>query len=108
MESDGTLVARVKGDGRRYTLNLYPPNRRIAFSYRFEFQTSKDEWMEIRVPLKNFVATSFGRIVDGAGPVDPQKVNSMGFLLGDKRAGPFKLEIDWIKFEAASDGNTAE
>ena len=29
--------------------------------------------------------------------LDPSKVNSVGFLLADKQAGPFKLEVDWIK-----------
>ncbi len=29
-----------------------------------------------------------------------RRVNrSLGFLLGDKKAGPFKLEIEWIKVE---------
>jgi monofunctional biosynthetic peptidoglycan transglycosylase len=106
LQLDDTLAARVKGDGRRYTLNLYVPSRRMAYSYRVEFQTKKDEWIEVRVPLKDLVATSFGRIVNGAGPVDAQKVSSVGFLLGDKKAGPFKLQIDWIKSEAASVGNT--
>lgn len=100
------LVARSKGDGRRYTVNLYVPSRRMAYSYRVEFQTKKDEWIEVRIPLKDFVATSFGRILKGAGPVDAQNVASVGFLLGDKRAGTFKLEIDWIKSEAESAGNT--
>ena len=30
---------------------------------------------EVRVPLKKFVATSFGRIVSNAGPVNPEQVN---------------------------------
>ena len=34
-----------------------------------------------------------------AGPVDADKVNALGFLLGDKKAGPFKLEVGWIKVE---------
>ncbi len=25
------------------------------------------------------------------------KVTGLGFLLGDKKAGPFKLEVEWIK-----------
>ena len=29
-----TIVLRVKGDGRRYTFNLYTPDRRTAFSYQ--------------------------------------------------------------------------
>jgi monofunctional biosynthetic peptidoglycan transglycosylase len=94
-----TIIARVKGDGRRYMLNLYVPSRRIAFAYRVEFDTKKDEWIEVRVPLDKFVATSFGRVVSNAGPVDPTQVNSIGFLLGDKKAGPFKFEVDWIKVE---------
>jgi NADH dehydrogenase [ubiquinone] 1 alpha subcomplex assembly factor 1 len=42
-------------------------------------------------------ATSFGQKVPTAGPVDPSKINSIGFMLSDKKAGPFKLEIVWIK-----------
>jgi hypothetical protein len=84
----------------------YVPRRRMAFSYCVEFQTKEDEWMEVRVPLNAFVATSFGRIVKGSGSVNPQQVNSIGFLLGDKKPGPFKLEVDWIKAEAASAGKS--
>ena len=101
LEEGDSLVTRVRGDGRRYTLNLYVPSRRMAFSYRVEFQTKKDEWIEVRVPLKDFVATSFGRSMRNSSPVNPQQVNSVGFLLGDKKAGAFKLEVDWIKAEAA-------
>jgi hypothetical protein len=31
------------------------------------------------------------------GPVDSPEVNALGFLLGDKKAGPFMLEVEWIK-----------
>ena len=84
----------------------YVPRRRMPFSYRVEFQTKEDEWIEVRVPLNAFVATSFGRIVKGSGPVNPPQVNSIGFLLGDKKPGPFKLEVDWIKAEAAPAGKS--
>ena len=96
-----TLVARVKGDGRIYTFNLYVPTRRMAFSYRIEFKTKQDTWIEVRAPLQDFVATSFGRIVENAAPMNPQEVNSIGVLLGDKKPGPFRLEVDWIMAEAA-------
>ena len=91
-----TIVARVRGDGREYTLNLYTPTRLIAFSYRAKFKTRKDEWIEVRIPLENFVATAFGRVVRGQ-QLDPSKVNGVGILLGDKKAGPFRLEVEWIK-----------
>ena len=26
-------------------------------------------------------------------------VNALGFMLSDKKAGPFKMEVEWIKVE---------
>jgi monofunctional biosynthetic peptidoglycan transglycosylase len=92
-----TLVAKVRGDGREYSLNLYVTKPLVAFSYRATVPTKKGEWIEVKLPLDKFVATSFGRPVPDAGPVDPQEVNGLGFMLYDKKAGPFKLEVEWIK-----------
>jgi NADH dehydrogenase [ubiquinone] 1 alpha subcomplex assembly factor 1 len=97
LEKGDVFVARVRGDGREYSMNLYVPRPLIAFSYRSTVQTKKDEWIEVKLPLDKFEATSFGKVVKDAGPVDPQEVNGLGFLLGDKKAGPFKLEVEWIK-----------
>lgn len=102
LEKGDTLVARVRGDGREYTLNLYPNRSRTAFSYRATVQTKKDEWIEVKVSLDEFEATSFGRVVREAGAVKPEEISSVGFLLGDKKAGPFKMEIEWIKVERAA------
>lgn len=102
LEKGDTLVARVRGDGREYTLNLYPNRSRTAFSYRATVPTKKDEWTEIRVSLDEFEATSFGRVVREAGAVKPEEVSSVGFLLGDKKAGPFKMEVEWMKVERAA------
>lgn len=99
LKKGDTIVARVRGDGRDYTLNFYVNKRLTAFSYRATVQTIKDNWIEIRVPLDDFEATSFGRVVREAGAVKPAEVHSVGFLLGDKKAGPFKLEVEWIKAE---------
>ena len=101
LEKGDTLVAKVKGDGREYTLNLYLNKSLIAFTYRATVQTKKDEWIEVKVPLDKFEATSFGRPVKNAGAVKPEEVNALGFTLGDKKAGPFKMEIEWIKLERA-------
>ena len=99
LEKGDTLVVKIRGDGREYTLNLYPNRSRTAFSYRASVQTKKDEWIEVKVPLDEFEATSFGRVVREAGPVKPEEISSVGFLLGDKKAGPFKLEVESIKVE---------
>jgi monofunctional biosynthetic peptidoglycan transglycosylase len=96
LEAGDMLAARVRGDGREYQLNLYTAERRTAFSYRAPLRTRAGEWIEVRVPLAGFVATSFGEVVRGAGPVDPAAVTSVGFLLADKLPGPFLLEVEWI------------
>ncbi len=101
-EKGATVVAKVRGDGREYLLNLYLNKPLIAFSYRATVPTKKDEWIEVKVPLDKFEATSFGRVVKDAGPVDPKEINSLGFMLSDKKAGPFKLEIKSIKVERAA------
>ena len=99
LEKGDTIVAKVRGDGREYTLNLYLNKPLMAFSYRATVQTKKDKWIEVKVPLDKFEATSFGRPVKDAGAVKPEQVNALGFMVSDKKAGPFKLEVESITVE---------
>jgi len=100
LKSGDSIVMKARGDGRDYTLNLYSPARRMAFSYRVTFSTTKGEWTEVSVPLSKFVATSFGRVVSNA-PLKADRVSGIGVLLGDKKAGPFKLEIESISVRSS-------
>ena len=97
LQTGDTLVVRVRGDGREYQLNLYASGRMRAFSHRAPLQTRSGEWIEVAVALDRFEATSFGRVLRGAGPVDPPSVTSIGFLLAEKTPGPFLLEVAWVK-----------
>ena len=99
LDAGDTVVVRLKGDGREYVLNLYTKSRRTAFSYRAPLPTTKDEWTEVRVPLADFVPTSFGRRVQGMGPVDPSQISVLGFMLSDKKPGPFRLEVESVQVE---------
>ena len=99
LKSGDTIVLEVRGDGRKYTFNAYVPRRRMAFSFRKEFQTVKDQWMEVEIPIDSLVATSFGRIVRGL-EINPEEVNSIGILLGDKKPGPFQLSIRSIDVQS--------
>jgi monofunctional biosynthetic peptidoglycan transglycosylase len=101
------LVVRVKGDGREYVLNLYTKSRRMAFSYRAPLPTVKNEWTEVAVPLEDFIPTSFGNRVQGMGPVEPDEITSIGFMLSDKKAGPFKMEVGWVKIGEPAHKNPA-
>lgn len=96
LKRDEIIVARVRGDGRTYTFNLYTQNDLGGYSYRQSFETEKGEWLEVEMPVNQFVATWRGRVFPNE-KLDPSKVSGLGFLLGDKKAGAFKLEIDWIK-----------
>ena len=91
-----TLIVRVKGDGREYVLNIYTKSRRMAFAYRAPLPTTKDEWTEVAVPLNDFLPTAFGRQIQGMGPVEPSQINGIGFMLSDKKPGPFRLEIESV------------
>lgn len=101
LEKGDTLIEKVKGDGRAYSLNLYLNKPLIAFSYRATVQTKKDEWIEVKVPLDKFEATSFGRVMKDAGAVKPEEVDALGFMLSDKKAGAFTMEVEWINVERA-------
>ena len=92
LKATDSIVIKVRGDGREYSLNLYTAERRMAFSYRAKFKTKKNEWTEIRIPVSKFVATSFGRVVRGQS-LNANQINGLGIMLGDKKAGTFKLEI---------------
>ena len=99
LQAGDAIVLRVRGDGRKYSFNLYTPSRRMAFSYRTDFQTQKDDWVEVTLPLERFVATSFGRRVRST--LRPEDVSGVGIVLGDKKPGPFKLQVDWIKVQSS-------
>ncbi len=93
---DGVAL-RVKGDGRKYQLRFRTSDTFDGVAYSREFGTESGEWMEIRLPLSEFQPTFRGRVPRGAEPFDPARIRQMTFLIGDKREGPFALEIDWVK-----------
>jgi monofunctional biosynthetic peptidoglycan transglycosylase len=96
LEKGESIIARVRGDGREYNFNLYSQRNLGGYSYRQSFKTKKDEWIEVEFPADKFVATWRGRVFPNE-KLDTGKVTGLGFLLGDKKAGPFKLEVEWIK-----------
>ena len=96
IETGDVIVARVRGDGREYNFNLYAQSDLGGYSYRQSFKTRNSEWIEVSLPVDKFVATWRGRVFPKE-KLDPSKVTGLGIQLGDKKAGPFKLEVEWIK-----------
>ena len=96
------LVVRVKGDGRTYQMRFNTDaryrGREIAFSA--DFETKKNEWIEIKIPFEKFTG-SFRGMRLSKEKFDPAKIQRIGLLLGDKKAGPFELKVDWIRTDGA-------
>ncbi len=97
-----TFVIRVRGDGHRYKFTARTDPSFDSAIYQIVFSTRKGEWEEHRLPMRDFVPTFRGRVLSGEPPLDPAKVTSVGFLISDKQAGPFQLEVTWIKALKAS------
>lgn len=93
-DSEG-IRFRIKGDGKKYKISLKNDGQFNGFSYRVEFNTKKDEWLTINAPFSSFTPMLMGQKTS-APPIDRANIKTFGFLISDKQAGPFRLEIDWI------------
>lgn len=91
------ILVRVRGDGRNYQFRIRTSGRFDGVAYGYEFATVKGEWLTVRVPFADCVPTFRGRVLSGVDPVQPELIQQVGFMIADKKEGPFRLEIDWIK-----------
>ncbi|AQT67693.1 Immunogenic protein MPT70 precursor [Anaerohalosphaera lusitana] len=97
LEAYEAFALRVRGDGRPYYFDIRPSSRNSATSYRATLKTQKDTWKEVRFPIDSFEYTTFGRRVSGVAPPKAGDIQSVGFTLSDKKAGPFRLEVASIR-----------
>lgn len=95
-----TLHLRIRGDGRPWMINIASE---VFFSHQkddiycyFLYTRGGPYWQDIKIPFSKFFLTHRGRIQDNQHPLWLDKVNTIGFTLGDKADGPFQLEIDFI------------
>lgn len=91
---DGLLI-RARGDGNRYKLTVYT-GASSRVSYRFPF-VADDEWTEYFASFDALTPMIRGRHASDAPPFVPSAITTLGFLIGDKQAGSFQLELRWIK-----------
>ena len=95
LSAETGLAFRVRGDGRTYALNI---NSQASWNilYRGEFTSKASTWLEFRIPFKDLKPTYFGNTLPGP-KIDASKLEYIGFILADKKPGPFTLDVDWIK-----------
>jgi monofunctional biosynthetic peptidoglycan transglycosylase len=90
------FVLRVRGDGKRYRFNVRTADSLEAFRYEAPVEPPPAEWTEVEIPVASMVGKAFGRRVPLTGAPDPSRVRTLGFMISDRQAGPFRLEVDWI------------
>ena len=101
--SNTTMVRiQVRGDGRDYQFRIRQSTGFDGIAWSTPFSTS-DEWQTIDMALDQFIPVFRGRTVPQAGPVVPAEIQQIGFLLADKTAGRFELEIRLIEFIGPED-----
>jgi NADH dehydrogenase [ubiquinone] 1 alpha subcomplex assembly factor 1 len=88
------IELHVRGDGRRYKLNLRTSVSFDAVVYQAAFATRPGTWQTVTLPLTAFEPRFRGR--PAAGTLDRAHVASLGLLISDKQAGPFRLEVKAI------------
>jgi NADH dehydrogenase [ubiquinone] 1 alpha subcomplex assembly factor 1 len=94
------IELRVRGDGKRYKLNLRTSDDLDGVVYQAAFETEPGAWQTVRLPLASFAPRFRGRPVPGT--LDLSQVSSLGLLISDRQAGPFRLELATIRAVALS------
>jgi monofunctional biosynthetic peptidoglycan transglycosylase len=96
------FVLRVRGDGRRYKFTVRTESGFDTPIYQASFATKRGEREEHRLAFKDFVPPFRGRVLTDVPPLKPAGIASVGLRISDKQAGPFELEVAWIKAAPAS------
>ncbi len=91
------MLLQVRGDGKDYQLRVRTDDRFDGISYRYRFKTQAGTTQIIKALFADFEPTFRGRIIKEALPLSAEKIQQIGFLIADKQAGQFSIEIDWIK-----------
>lgn len=94
--SDG-LVLEVRGDGRRYKVNLKTDAETDQTAYQAYLETRDGEWQTVELPFRLFEPKLRGRRRLDAGPIDLSRVRTLGLMIADRKAGPFRLELRTIR-----------
>ena len=92
LSNEDGIYLKVKGDGRKYQFRIQSKVSRWA-NYSNEFNTKKDLVQTFYLPFKDFKPSWRGRRLNNLPTLKGGDVTGIGFLLGDKIQGKFKLEI---------------
>ena len=93
VKSRSKIVMKVKGDRKSYQFRL-KSDLSQPHSYVRHFSTN-GEWQIIEMNLDEFYASFRGRKLNIPN-FDFEQISEIAFLIGNKRAEEFQLQIKWI------------
>jgi len=89
------LRLRLRGDGKRYWLTTYTQTGG-SVSYRASIEPA-EHWTAVPVAFDDLTPYRRGTTASGAPAFDPGQLRTLGLLIADEQAGPFRLEVAWIR-----------
>lgn len=94
------VVIRYRNSGYPMAFSMETSRQWFQPNYKYSLKDQSGKWVEERIPLKDFYAYRIGRRLDRklASQTLP-KIIRVGFISDGKKAGPFELEVDYIRFE---------
>lgn len=92
-------VLEVRGDAKRYKLNLRTDDGFDGVNYQAAFDAPAGAWSVVRLPITAFTATFRGRAVPAAPPLDPGMVRQAGFMIAGHQEGAFALALRGLHAE---------
>lgn len=90
-------VLTVCGDGHTYKLNLRTDSGFDGVNYQAIFTSARGLWTQTVLPLAAFEPSFRGRTVQGAPPLQPERVRQVGLMISDKQTGKFRLMVKTIE-----------
>ncbi len=94
-------LLEVRGDGKRYKLNLRTDNGFDGINYQVRFDPPPGVWATCRLASADFLPTWRGKPVPDSPPLDVSRVRQIGLMIADRQEGPFELAIRSIAGDIA-------
>ena len=95
-----TVKLRFRSSGRDFSLRLADSELFFRPNYKHNFSSSTGEWEIATLKISDFKEYTMGKISNMT--IDNDKLKNiihLGIILGDKKEGPFEIEIDYIDFQ---------
>jgi monofunctional biosynthetic peptidoglycan transglycosylase len=100
------LLLRVRGDGRRYRVNLRQDAGFDGPTWQAPLEAAPGAWRSVAIPFAAFAPRHRGSPAPEAGPLDPARAATLGFLVAERQAGSFRLEVERVDAWSAADDPT--